>query len=350
MAKSSINFQKAKAHWEKHNARQDEPSYLLPPEFRKQNYFWRAELSPQEIFKAEHSKCSKGKRPRFENSHWEAVLNLNANHTEKDVERVVQHIAKTLNIIPVAIAIHRDEGHLNERGRPVYNYHAHLNFITVKDGRQNWRNEYIKPQTLRQLQTDVAELLGMERGKDKRETQVERLDHKQFKAAAKAKEAQSKAQRKELLAEIEKLRKAYAGQGYPKEFFRELLALKEDESLTLAKLGDCVAELIEKHSKRENDIKNDIKDDIYYEVQYYEAQEKLEAVADNLNELSKAAGLEITFTADSVTEPSLWQIFKKGFLSAFKSVVELLGVKATQTLTQTEKRAENSPILKSRKR
>ena len=314
MAKSSINFQKATAHWEKHNARQDEPSYLLPPEFRKQNYFWRAEHSPQEIFKAEHSKCSKGKRPRFENSHWEAVLNLNANHTEKDVERVVQHIAKTLNIIPVAIAIHRDEGHLNERGHPVYNYHAHLNFITVKDGRQNWSREYIKPQTLRQLQTDVAELLKMERGKDKRETQVERLDHKQYKAAAKAKEAQSKAQRKELLAEIEKLRKAYTGQGYPKEFFRELSALKEDESLTLAKLGDCLAGLIEKHAQRE--------DYIYYETQekLEEAQEKLEAVADNLNELSEAAGLEITFTADSVTEPSLWKKFKEGILSAFESV------------------------------
>ena len=332
MAKSSINFQKAKAHWEKHNAREDEPSYLLPPEFRKANYFWRAELSPQEIFKAEHSKCSKGKRPRFENSHWEAVLNLNANHTEKDVERVVQHIAKTLNIIPVAIAIHRDEGHLNERGHPVHNYHAHLNFITVKDGRQNWSREYIKPQTLRQLQTDVAELLGMERGKDKRETQVERLDHKQFKAAAKAKEAQSKAQRKELLAEIEKLRKAYAGQGYPKEFFRELSALKEDESLTLAKLGDCLAELIEKHSKREDYIEDKNQEKL---------QKKLQAVAYNLNELSEAAGLEITFTADSVTEPSLWQKFKKGFLSAFESVAELLGVKATQTLTQSPKRSQN---------
>lgn len=311
MAKSSINFQKASAHWEKHNAREDEPSYLLPSEFRKQNYFWRAEQSPQEIFKAEHSKCSKGKRPRFENSHWEAVLNLNANHTEKDVERVAKYIAETLNIIPVAIAIHRDEGHLNERGRPVYNYHAHINFITVKDGRQNWRKEYIKPETLRQLQTEVAELLGMERGKDKRETQVERLSAKQFKAAAKQTETQSKAQRKELLAEIEKLRKAYAEQGYPKEFFRELSALKKDESLTLAKLGDCLAELIEKHAQSEDDI-------------YYEAQEKLEAVADNLNELSEAAGLEITFKADSVTEPSLWQKFKEGILSAFKSVVKHL--------------------------
>ena len=87
------------------------------------------------------------------------------------------------------------------------------------------------------------------------------------------------------------------------------MALKEDESLTLAKLGDCVAELIEKHAQREDDI-------------YYEAQKKLEAVADNLNELSEAAGLEITFTADSVTEPSLWQIFKEGILSAFKSVVK----------------------------
>ena len=153
----------------------------------------------------------------------------------------------------------------------------------------------------------------MERGKDKRETQVERLDHKQYKAAAKQAEAQSKAQRKELLAEIEKLRKAYAGQGYPKEFFRELSALKEDESLTLAKLGDCLAELIEKHSKREDYIEDKNQEKL---------QKKLQAVAYNLNELSEAAGLEITFTADSVTEPSLWQIFKEGILSAFKSVVK----------------------------
>ena len=157
----------------------------------------------------------------------------------------------------------------------------------------------------------------MERGKDKRETQVERLDHKQYKAAAKAKEAQSKAQRKELLAEIEKLRKAYEGQGYPKEFFRELSALKEDESLTLAKLGDCVAELIEKHAQREDYIEDKNQEKL---------QKKLQAVAYNLNELSEAAGLEITFTADSVTEPSLWQKFKDGILSAFKSVVKRLRV------------------------
>lgn len=313
MAKSSVNFQKATAHSEKHNTRTEEkePKYLLPQEYRKENFFWKAEKSAKQIFVDELKKFGKGKKPRFENSHWEAVLNLNANHSEKDVERVVQHIAKTLNIIPAAFAIHRDEGHLNERGQPVYNYHAHLNFITIKDGRQNWRKEYIKPKTLRQLQTDVAELLGMERGKDKRETQVERLEHKQFKAAAKQAEAQSKAQRKELLDEIEKLRKAYTGQGYTANFFRELNALKKDENLTLAKLGDCVAGLIEKHAQREDRIE-------------YEHQEELQAIADNLNEIGEAAGLEPTFTAENIAEPSLWQIFKEGILSAFKSVVKRL--------------------------
>ena len=313
MAKSSVNFKKATAHSEKHNTRTEEkePKYLLPQEYRKENFFWKAKKSAKQIFADELKKFGKGKKPRFENSHWEAVLNLNANHTEKDVERVVQHIAKTLNIIPAAFAIHRDEGHLNERGQPMYNYHAHLNFITIKDGRQNWRKEYIKPATLRKLQTDVAELLGMERGKDKRETQVERLEHKQFRAAAKQAEAQtetqSKAQRKELLAEIEKLRKAYIGQGYTATFFKELNALKKDDSLTLAKLGDCVAGLIEKHAQRED----------YIEDQH---QKKLQAVADNLNEISEAAGLELTFTAENIAEPSLWDRFKESILKAFNAV------------------------------
>ena len=81
-----------------------------------------------------------------------------------------------------------------------------------------------------------------------------------------------------------------------------------------------MAELIEKHAQREYDIVDEL------EELEYEHQEKLEAIADNLNGLSEAAGLEITFAADSVTEPSLWQIFKDGILSAFKSVVKRLRV------------------------
>ena len=53
------------------------------------------------------------------------------------------------------------------------------NFVTVKDGQQNWRKEKIKPADLRELQTAVAEMLQMER--DKENSEAERLSHKQYK-------------------------------------------------------------------------------------------------------------------------------------------------------------------------
>ena len=226
MAKSSINFQKASGHSTEHNFRKDKPNYLLPKEFQKENEFWKHEKSEQQIFDDELSKAKRkgGRKPKLENSRWEAVLNLNANHELEDVKKVTEHIEKEFNVTCSAIAIHRDEGFV-ENDKPQYNYHAHINFVTYKDGKQNWRKEHIKPTMLSELQTKVAELLEMERGQVN--SKSVRLDHKAFKAK-KQEEAKELAKQKDLKAEIKRLRAELKEQGAVREQYAKLEQLNRD--------------------------------------------------------------------------------------------------------------------------
>lgn len=230
MAKSSINFQKSKGHSFDHNFRKDEPNYLLKAENRLENFYWQNERTAREIFDEEllNTKRKGGPIPRFENSHWEAVLNLNKNHTLEDVQKVARYIEQKFNITCATIAVHRDEGHY-KNDKPQYNFHAHITFVTYKDGQQNWRKEKIKPADLRELQTAVAEILQMERGQENSE--AERLSHRQYKKAAQQKE-QLEAEiltLKERNAILEQARKDSKGLGYLKDFFIDLFNLKKSE-------------------------------------------------------------------------------------------------------------------------
>ena len=230
MAKSSINFQKSKGHSYDHNFRKDEPNYLLKPADRLENFYWQNEKSAREIFDEELKSygTKKGKRPTFENSHWEAVLNLNKNHTLEDVQKVAEYIEQKFNITCATIAVHRDEGHY-KNDKPQHNFHAHITFVTVKDGQQNWRKEKIKPADLRELQTAVAEMLQMERGQENSE--AKRLSHRQYKKAAQQKEQLEREilSLKERNALLEQERKESKGKGFLKGFFDSLSSLKKSD-------------------------------------------------------------------------------------------------------------------------
>ena len=266
MAKSSINFQKSKGHSYDHNFRKDEPNYLLKAENRLENFYWQNERTAREIFNDELKEygAKKGKRPRFENSHWEAVLNLNKNHTLEDVQKVAEYIEQKFNITCATIAVHRDEGHY-KNDKPQYNFHAHITFVTVKDGQQNWSKEKIKPSDLAKLQTEVAEILQMERGKTNSE--AERLSAKQYKKVAQKierleqeierLEQENEQLKAELLTlkeqneRIEKERKDSKGQEYStKAYHSELGAIKKNKQrYTTQQLEQLLDELKEKHKR-----------------------------------------------------------------------------------------------------
>ena len=267
---SSCNFQKTTKHSKEHNERlenEKEPKYLLPQEYRQENEFWSCGESEQDIFNREleiYKRDHKGGRiPKFENSSWEAVINLNDTHTMADAQKVAEHIAKKWNFIATRIAIHRDEGHFetDENGKEcvVYNYHAHLNFITLKNARQNIRHEYIKRHEFSELQTEIAEMLQMERGECLKDLYGEH--YHETKATKKHKSGRQYAQeqkaleltKKEIIAELEKIRKESKGQGYTKEYFKALSNLKKDllqeQSIKIHELNEKIAEL-EKENER----------------------------------------------------------------------------------------------------
>lgn len=232
MAKSSINFQKSSPHSLKHNLREDLPNYLLPKEYQGKNEYWKNEKSEEQIFKEELSKYTRrGKRPKLENSKWEAVVNLNKNHSLYDVKKLAKHIEDKFNITCTCIALHRDEGHLkkDKEGKEfaINNYHAHINFVTVKDQQQNWTLSKTKPK-MRELQTEVANILKMERGKEN--SKAVRLDHRQYKAIKQAEDQkQELAKQKDLKAEVKDVREILTGAGAKRSDYGELEELVKEQ-------------------------------------------------------------------------------------------------------------------------
>lgn len=191
MSTSSIHFQRADYRFaEKHNSRQTErqPSYLLPEDKRQRNEFVKlADVQTLHEKQIEYRRLThaRGRAPTLTDSYWEAVVNLNSEHTIDDVRRVAEHIRQKYKFTPTSIAIHRDEGYVDKvTGETKYNYHAHLTFYTIAQGRSQMR--LMTRAKLRDLQTEVANLLGMQRGQE--HSKAKRLDHQQYREVKKAEE------------------------------------------------------------------------------------------------------------------------------------------------------------------
>jgi len=227
--KSSIHFAKATSHAMSHNFRKDIPSYLLPIQFQQKNEYWSNSITERELFSRSALLQKTGKKPIFENSRWEAVMNFNNHHDLNDVLKAVQHIEKKFNITCSAVAMHRDEGHIDDEGIVKYNFHAHLNFITHKDGKQNWRKEFIKPNQLRELQSEIAEIMQMERGQVN--SKSVRLEHRQYKAQVQLEASiskENKATIEQLKDEIKELREQLKAQGAVRADYAVLEQLNKD--------------------------------------------------------------------------------------------------------------------------
>lgn len=191
MSTSSIHFQRADYRFaEKHNSRQTDrqPSYLLPEDKRQRNEFVKlADIQTLHEKQIEYRRLThaRGRAPTLTDSYWEAVVNLNDSHTIEDVRRVAEHIRQKYKFTPTSIAIHRDEGYVDKiTGETKYNYHAHLTFYTIAQGRSQMR--LMTRAKLRDLQTEVANLLGMQRGQE--HSQAKRLDHQQYREVKRAEE------------------------------------------------------------------------------------------------------------------------------------------------------------------
>ena len=116
----------------------------------------------------------------------EAVVVVKPDTRMKDLQGLANWFhSKGIEVI--AAAIHRDEGHTDlETGEVKINYHAHLllDYMDHKTG----KTVKLSDLDMKQMQTEAAKSLGMERGESKEKTSRRGLAANEYRAKAKADE------------------------------------------------------------------------------------------------------------------------------------------------------------------
>ena len=283
---SSINFKKSFAINAEHNDRTLPPNYLIDNEKGAEcnrSAEKARELKNQIISEAKETYARRtGQRFQAKSYEWSAVCNIKPDTAMEDLESLAKHFNDKYGFQCYQIAIHRDEGYIDENGEKQINHHAHLEFITLgkESGKNNYRRELITPKVLRQIQTETAEILQMQRGQDKRLSGAERIEPRKY---AKQKEAEKAARNlskkamekavvevikaiddneekllndKEKSEYLEQLRKQYKDKGLSAEFFRELGALKKDKEAkyTQKDLDEAIQKAVEADREKQKPI------------------------------------------------------------------------------------------------
>ncbi|EGN1093492.1 mobilization protein, partial [Campylobacter coli] len=243
---SSGNFKKSNPIQTRHNDRDLPPNYLIGGDCECDRNHKEALTLKNEIIKNAIEKYTEhtGQRFQAKSYEWSLVVNIKPNTSMNDLQELSKHFQEKYGFQCYQIAIHRDEGHFNEQGEKLINHHAHMEFITLdkETGKNNFRREKISPKVLREIQTEIAEILGMERGKDKRISGAKRIEPRAY-AVLKEKEKREKKKNINLEQEqekeqflnkseykkiIEDFRKSQINQGLDKDFFKELSELKKN--------------------------------------------------------------------------------------------------------------------------
>ena len=202
---SSINFKKSVDYQVFHNST-IRPSYVIGGELEcdppKGYDAQRIKNEIVENAKQAYFNTSKARNKAFQakNYEWSAVVNIKPETTMNDLKKLAQHFSDKYGFQCYQIAIHRDEGHINDNGEKEINHHAHLEFITLdkETGKQLFKLRDFNPQKMREIQTEVAEILQMERGQDKRISGAKRIEPRAY-ARLKEQERQEKREIKKEL-------------------------------------------------------------------------------------------------------------------------------------------------------
>lgn len=207
--KSSINFKKSKDHQVFHNTT-IRPNYAIGGELEFDLKGYPAQDLKNKIISQAIETYNKNKAPKApkfkaKNYEWSAVVNIKPETTMDDLKKLAEHLNKKYGFQCYQITIHRDEGHINDDGEKEINHHAHLELITLdkETGKQRWN---FTPKKLRELQTEVAEILQMERGIDKRISGAKRIEPRVYAEMKEKERANQKALKKELESTKETLK------------------------------------------------------------------------------------------------------------------------------------------------
>ncbi len=167
------------------NDRTLSPNYLLPKEFRGKNEVNRSSTQARELKKKiienaisiyEKTKKKHARKFQAKSYSWSLVVNTKTDTTMSDLEKLAEHFEVKYGFQCYQIAIHRDEGWVDENQEPHTNHHAHMEFVTLnKENGKNMMRQITRAK-LSQIQTEIAQILGMERGIPKRISGTKRIE------------------------------------------------------------------------------------------------------------------------------------------------------------------------------
>jgi len=311
---SSIHIEKSKENNVEHNDRTHKPSYLKGTSFECNRSCYDARILYNALLnKAVYNYTKRtNQKPQFkeENLRWSAVVNIKSDTTMQDLEKLSDFLNKKYGWQCYQIAIHKDEGtplfedlqktipKLDKNGNQIYktNLHAHFEFLMLNEnGITAFKKSDFGVKKMRELQTEVADLLGMKRGQEN--SQAKRLNHQQYKQeqerineeVQKTDKARFKkdieqfkeiikekyVSKKDVKAEIEKARKEWIKeQGHTKEDYQLLRDLnnahyKDIEELK-TKIKELNLELQEKQNKKNIENSENANEVISYDRENYD--------------------------------------------------------------------------------
>jgi len=237
MATSSIHIEKGSAGYFAHNDRTTPTKNSIFSD--EENEY---SLSAKEAFKLYRDELSKRseaytkrtgqKLQKNAITHLSAIVNLNSNHTLKDLEPLLNYLEQSLDTKILQVAVHRDEGHISDNKEKIKNYHAHIELLGLDSKGSSVRKKLTKS-FLKDLQTKTAEFLQMERGQ--KNSKAKRLDTYEFKNH-KQREAltvtglkkELEAYRKELMQKNKELEAKKQQKVYTADDYKALSLLKKE--------------------------------------------------------------------------------------------------------------------------
>ena len=337
MRKSGITVSKGSLDYILHNVRvKDTKNSIFD---KSDNIYMNDYETALEIYRTElakrieaYTKRTGKKLQKHTITHLSAIVNLDAHNCDTEhMRKLVEYLERKLGTKVFNWAIHKDEGWIDENGEKHVNYHAHIEMLGIDENGNSIRRKLDK-KTLRELQTEVAQILNMPRGKigSKRKwlDTYQYKEHARLKAKLAKENEELKRENERLKQELAKVkdlkelnrqsreelkragarREQYAElEAYIKELkeeikaknltiseLKERLNKKEEELLSqIAQLKEQNKELLQRNSDLEHQLQMKPKPEIREKIVYREDTTKIQQLKEELEkEREKNAELE----------------------------------------------------------
>jgi len=116
------------------------------------------------FFKALWIEQHKRRMPKTTNTLLSAIVNLDERHTIEDLEKVGKFLSDYLGVKIYQVALHRDEGYVDENGKPHINHHGHILMSGIRineNGIVESVSKLLKRNALKYIHKKTAEILNM---------------------------------------------------------------------------------------------------------------------------------------------------------------------------------------------